>query len=368
MLNLSARGRGKKAKSATARNEKPSVKDRRPFEVTLYRHIHCTVGKAIFTRGAGALSNEEIVLQYQTSRQESERRQLLSILYKQNEGFIGKIAARYDGLEDMQDLKQEAFFGLVKAADNWKPDGGANFITYAAYWIQSAVRRYLDDCGSIIRIPVHERERVFRYQNVCKEYEATFGRPAPDNVLTERLGITCEQLREIRKAESTLRIRSTAEPVSFDSETTISDLIVDPRNVIAETEDGIRQEQLYATIWKAVDSLSERESAVIQKRYREGKTLEQTATELCISNVADIEKRALRKMRRGMIAKALRPFLEDKAIQHGFQSSGLDTFKKTFTSSVERAVLETEDVLNKIMELYDRNERCNQTQNHRERR
>lgn len=58
---------------------------------------------------------------------------------------------------DRDDLLQEAYVGLVRAAQLWRPDGGAAYRTYAVQHCVGAVRHYLRDRAQVIRRPRHGR-------------------------------------------------------------------------------------------------------------------------------------------------------------------------------------------------------------------
>ena len=58
------------------------------------------------------MTNEELVHEYQAGN-----REVIEQLYLQNSGMIEKIVRRYSGVEELEDLRQESYFGLVKAAE-----------------------------------------------------------------------------------------------------------------------------------------------------------------------------------------------------------------------------------------------------------
>ena len=61
------------------------------------------------------------------------------------QGFICKKAWGYKGWAEsvgleVDDLVQEGFAGALKAAGKFNPDQGSNFLTYAGWWIDAAMR------------------------------------------------------------------------------------------------------------------------------------------------------------------------------------------------------------------------------------
>ncbi|MCM1984437.1 sigma-70 family RNA polymerase sigma factor [Lyngbya confervoides] len=61
-------------------------------------------------------------------------------LYKANRGLIVAIALEYRTQADLDDLIQEGFLGLMKAARRFDPTKGHKFSTYAFWWIRDAIQ------------------------------------------------------------------------------------------------------------------------------------------------------------------------------------------------------------------------------------
>lgn len=294
------------------------------------------------------MSNEELATRYQSTQDPEQRREIISVLYKQNEALIQKIANVYSGLCETADLMQEAYFGLLTAAERWEPDGGSTFASYAYTWIRQAMRRYIDDSGGCIRIAVHMKEQLLDYRKYCADFEKDHGRRPEEKEILQALELTQDRLEKIRKADCMIMISSLSSPVSDeDPDLTLENTIADPADPIRDAEERLQEEQLSAAIWEAVDSLPERESAVIRKRYQEQKTLKECGADFGVSTdrARQIEAQAIRKLRSGKIRKKLQPFLEENAIRYGYKSSGLGAFRMNGSSSVELAVLKTERLL-----------------------
>ena len=62
--------------------------------------------------------------------------------YIQRQAWGFKAWGESVGLE-IEDLVQEGFAGALKAAAKYSPDRGANFLTYASWWIKAAMREAL---------------------------------------------------------------------------------------------------------------------------------------------------------------------------------------------------------------------------------
>ena len=290
------------------------------------------------------MTNEEIV-----ERIQSGENTLIEALYSQNKGLIYSIARRFQALENVEDLQQEGYFGLVTAARLWDGSKGASFSTYATYWIQQTIIRYIENCGSVVRVPVHIHNVVRKYQKTRIEFYESLGRDPSDREIMALLGITDEQLDNLKKDAQMLNLRSLAEPIGDDGESTLEDFVQDDSG--DEYEDLIEQlqhEQLSATLWAEVDALPEQQRDVIRDRYQNGHSLRQCAEALGHTPqfVKSLEDKAFRELRRPKRLKRLRPYLSDSAAySQGLKFVSYTSFTQ-YGSSQEFAVIRMEEETN----------------------
>lgn len=321
---------------------------RTPGKVEHYKYI-----KQVFTfqsmRG-DAMTNEDLVLRIQSEGNNSE---LIGQLYKQNTGLIWKAALALAAYEDPEDLRQEGYFGLMTAVELWRPDGGANFATYAAYWIRQAMTRYIENSGSVIRIPSHQRERIKQYKKILERFRTAIGRDPSSQELTALLGVNADQLEQIRKDALALSPRSMSEAIAFADELVLEDTIPDPRDDIEDLLDEIQKEELSTLLWKLVDDLGGKQAEIIRKRYKEGLTLKSCGDALGVSieGARQIEVNALRKMKRPSIKKKLLPYIDEQTAAAAYQATGLGAFRRSWASAPERAVIRLEKLQEKREEI-----------------
>ena len=287
------------------------------------------------------MTNEELCVKYQNGDPEA-----IEQLYIQNIRMIEKIIRRYRDIEDLDDLRQESFFGIVRAAELWKPDKGS-FINYAVYWIKQAVRRYIDNCGGVVRVPVHKRELIGRYNRSMNSYRLKFGRDPSEKELCALLELSKNQLEDLKKDIRALKIRSTAETVGGDGDDlTLEDTIAADGDAIGDVIERIHYEQLSACIWSEVDILPASQRDVIRKRYKEGCTMKECGAALGVTPecVKSLEDKAMRELRKTKHTRRLLPFLtESGAYSAGISHNGLGMFKR-YGSVQERAVMRLEQL------------------------
>ena len=312
-----------------------------PFLSMSYSKLDSSI--IAYQKGAVCVSNEDYVLKYQQCQDEDEKRQILTALYLQNDGLIASVAMKYRGYEDIDDLKQEGFIGLMTAADRWSPEGGASFAGFALEWIRQSIRRSLDERGLNIRVAAYRKDQVLQLRKYRTEYERDHGRQPSKGEVMKALELTPKKLKQIEKADVIMGVLSLSEQITGeDQDITLGDTIADPRDVIGEVEDDLQQDQLKAELWSMVDDLDQRQAAVIRKRFIENKTLKDCGSDFGISldRVRQLEASALRKLRSPSRAKRLKSFYEDgERYSRGLKGSGINRFRQNGESSTERVAL-----------------------------
>ncbi len=289
------------------------------------------------------MSNEELVLLIQKGDFPKEH---LEELYLKNIGFIRQIALKYKGYADIDDLMQEGYLGLYEACKRWDSEHDVKFITYAQYWIQNKIHRYINSKGSAVRLPEYRLELLNRYKQLINTYALTSAHSLSDKELMCALDISYLELQELKREYSLITIKSLDEPLNGDTLDTLGDTIKDSNNAYSEVENEIQNQELSSVLWDIVDNLNFEQSEVLHKRYKLRCSTEAIANELNISKarVRTLESHAIRELRRPKNSKLLRPFLTDDLSRSiSLAYSGYQRFKNTWTSSEEWAVLLDEE-------------------------
>lgn len=106
-------------------------------------------------------------------------------LYMDNLPLIKKLIKPYTNYEPEEELLQEAYFGLCEAVQHYETSENVRFMTYAGYWIRQYVLRYVENCGSVIRLPANIRQKISHYKKNVQEYQQTYGRMPTDQEMAE---------------------------------------------------------------------------------------------------------------------------------------------------------------------------------------
>ena len=283
-------------------------------------------------------SNEQLVARIRAGENEAE---YMLCLWQQNQGFIHKMAVRYSGFAEIEDLKQEAYIGLCAAVEHYDEDKGVPFINYAGFWIKQIMQRYIDNCGSAVRIPVGAREEIQKYRRASSEYRKYYGREATEREMSAFLGVSREKLAQIKENIRKAQIKSISEPIGGEEELSIADTIAADINIEEDIAMQLDTAAMSKELWTAVDLLPGEQSEVIRQRYKEHKTLQEAGDSIGISAsaVRSIESKAMRTLRLPHRCGKLERYFEEYLSAAPVHHVGVESFKRTWTSEVEREAM-----------------------------
>lgn len=284
------------------------------------------------------MTNEQLVFRIRNNENAAAN---MAQLYEQNRGIIATYAKKYQNHAEFDDLMQEGYIGLSNAVDAWEPERGA-FITCAGFWIKQGMLRYIENCGSSIRVPVHARARIRKYLQIRQQYQQTIGRDPEEWELCRLLGVSRKVLEQIKEDLNCMDPKSLDKRIGEGEDTTLQELVSDQKDHYEQTLEKVQQEQLKAVIWPMVDNLEGQQSRVIRMRFQDNLTLKETGEVLGVSleRVRVVQAKGLRKLSHPKYTDILRTFLEDGEIRSkGMQGTGVHSFRRTWTSATERVAL-----------------------------
>jgi RNA polymerase sigma-B factor len=173
------------------------------------------------------------------------------------------LARRYQSAEDLDDLKQVAAIGLLKAIDRFDPERGLAFSSFAFPTIEGELKRHLRDKGWSVRAPRGVQELSARVEKLSRALSARLGRSATVAEIAEAAGCTAEEVLEARHADTARRAVSLDQPQREDDEAgTLGDRIAIEDAGFAGAEDAALLEDLMRV-------LPDRERTVVVLRFRD---------------------------------------------------------------------------------------------------
>lgn len=247
-----------------------------------------------------------------------KRNKSLSNLVEANRKLVWKIVKNYAGLAtvgfDENDMYQVGVIGLLKAAEKFDVSLGNQFSTYATWWIRQAITRGIADYSTLIRIPVHYREKMNKFIKIENELWNELARPATTFEISKKMEEPIHVIEELRFYISQSNLDSLDRLVGDDENTSLGDLLLDANLITADEEyNKIELRNTIGEIFQA--NLTEREMQVLYYRFGlkndETKTLEEVGKiyNLTRERIRQIEAKALRKLRKQKTTTVLKEYL-----------------------------------------------------------
>jgi len=205
-------------------------------------------------------------------------------LVENNMKLVWSIAGRFSGYGyETDDLSQIGAIGLIKAIEKFDFSFGVKFSTYAVPVIMGEIKRFLRDDG-IIKISRSLKESAIKGKKCAEALRYKLGREPTIEEISKESGIKSEILLEAFDASLPV---DTITPVDSDGKEIEFNL--PPQN---DSEENLINKIL---VKEMLDKLSKRDRQVLILRYFKGKTQEQTAKIIGVSqvHVSRIEKSAI---------------------------------------------------------------------------
>lgn len=207
------------------------------------------------------------------------------LMIENNLGLVYSIAKRFVGRGvDYEDLVQNGCVGLIKAVDNFDFSKGYKFSTYAVPVIMGEIKRLFRD-GGAIKVSRSLKEKSMRAQSLKEKFIRQKMREPTVGELSELLGCDVNETAEILNViNPMISLSSFGEDGNSEF-----DLPVDEDDRLFD----------HLSLSQVLQTLDEKEKAIIDYRYYRGKTQTATAQALGVSQVqiSRKEKAVLRKLR-----------------------------------------------------------------------
>jgi len=235
-------------------------------------------------------ADDELLARFARTRH-PDLREELAVRYA---GFAEGLAARYANRgESIDDLRQVAGLGLLKALDGYDDTRGVRFEAYAEPTILGEIRRHFRDKRWAMRVPRDLKEALPRIRSAIDGLSTDLGREPETAEVAEEAGMEEGEVLDALEAAETTRSASLDAPAGADPEaSTIGELVGEPDENIDQTEWGVILEE-------RLERLEDRDREALYLRFVEDLTQDEIGERIGVSQmqVSRILRAALERLR-----------------------------------------------------------------------
>ena len=200
----------------------------------------------------------------------------------------------------LSDFLQEGSKALSNAIRKFDFTRGTPFYAYAKVSIQNRLRNFFRDHIRSGALGIRPNQDMMKIKQITDKWLEENPEPPPIGVLSMMTGITEERIKKLRPLMSQWE-RMPGPPLSLDqavgeSNTPFHELIEDTK------AEGAADAAEKTEVWEAIAQLPERSRKILQLRFIEGRTLEETGQmlDLTRARIKQIQDESLKKLQ-GML-------------------------------------------------------------------
>ncbi len=211
-------------------------------------------------------------------RSDPRRRRLREELVAGYLPVVVHIAARYRNRgEPMDDLEQVGAIGLINALERFDPERGINFLSYAVPTITGEVRRHFRDHTWSMRVPRQVKDLQAPIRTAVETLSGRLGRAPRPTEIAGTLGVAVEDVISALDAQNAYAADS-LDALVGRTDIPLGDLL-------GRADSGLMAAEHREELRRALDSLPDRERAIVILRFFGDRTQTQIAAEVGVSQM-----------------------------------------------------------------------------------
>ncbi|HKG38068.1 MAG TPA: SigB/SigF/SigG family RNA polymerase sigma factor [Conexibacter sp.] len=225
---------------------------------------------------AALASVEELLDRYARTGDQRAR----ELAFEQAMPLARRLAWRYRrGQEQIDDLLQVAYVGLVAAIDRFDPSRGTRFASFAGPTIAGELRRHFRNTSWTAHVPRGVQEHFLLVRRASDDLTTRLGRSPRVSELARATGLDAEQITEALHAHVALQATSLDTPLG-DEEDGIA--LADVLGADDDRFDGIDRSAAVASL---LQSLPRSDRELLRMRFVEDMTQSEIAARLGCSQM-----------------------------------------------------------------------------------
>jgi RNA polymerase sigma-B factor len=231
--------------------------------------------------GEDRTSDREIDARFAEYRRTGDRA-LRDALVEEHVRLAEFLARRFQHRgEPLDDLRQVALVGLLKAVERFEPERGLQFSSFATPTIVGELKRHFRDKGWAVRVPRRVQELHLELDQTVATLTQELRRSPTMAEISARAGVTEEAVLEAMEANSLYRL-SSLDTSRVDDDGS-GDASTDAR--VAEIDEEFDAVEDRVEVGNLLAVLPARERRIVYLRFFEGRTQSEIAGDIGISQM-----------------------------------------------------------------------------------
>jgi RNA polymerase sigma-B factor len=227
-------------------------------------------------RREDATATREKFVEYRRTRDRTLRNELVEEHMRLAEFLARRFVHRGEPLDD---LRQVALVGLLKAVERFEPDRGLQFSSFAMPTIVGELKRHFRDRGWAVRVPRRVQELHLELDRTIAALSQELGRPPTPSEIAARAGVQEEDVLESMEASSLYRLPS------IDAIRSGDDAAGAPAERLGDVDPEMGAVDNRLAVGELLSLLPEREQTIVYLRFFEGLTQSEIAEHVGISQM-----------------------------------------------------------------------------------
>jgi RNA polymerase sigma-B factor len=211
--------------------------------------------------------------------QRTGERRLRNELIEAHQGFAAHLARRFANRgEPLDDLKQVAFVGLLKAVERFDPGRDIEFLTFATATIEGELKRHFRDRAWSIRPPRRRQELHLQLGVAVGELSQKLGRAPRVPEVAAHLNATEDEVLEAMEAGGAYRPSSLDAPRADSAAASLE-------SRVGWEDTGFELAEHRVLLERVLARLPQREQTIVRLRFFEDMGQAEIAAQVGISQM-----------------------------------------------------------------------------------